>query len=400
MFENIRKEFPILEECTYLISNSLGAVPRKAKSSLERFYSLWSKSGVSAWHDEWWDLSRNVGDRVGEILGAGQDEVTMMTHATQAHWVALSTQFSQKDKTRNTIIMTDQDFPSSIYAVTQVAKSMGWSIDMVSSKGQPGLDMEAIVQRINDKTLFVATSHVYFKSAYIQDIAFVSAKARQAGALTLIDGYHAPGCVPVDVKALGVDFYVGGCLKWLCGGPGNAFLYVNPERQDQFQPALTGWLAHVSPFSFDLNMNFSRGAYKFMSGTPPIPCLYTALAGLEIIISLGITKIRKKSLHQTELIIKKAKASGFDVYTPLDQDHRGGAVSISVPHTFQVKQALEKRNIKVDFRKGQTHEPDVIRVGPHFYTLDAEIEFLFEAIDVILNSGEYKYYSEEINHVT
>lgn len=296
--------------------------------------------------------------------------------------------------------MTSLDFPSEIYAITEIAKFMDWELEIVESHGQAGIDVDEIVDKIDSRTLFVATSHVYYKSAYIQDVAKISDKARQLGALTLIDGYHGPGTLPVDVKQLDVDFYVGGCLKWLCGGPGNAFLYVRPELASSLEPRLTGWFGHQDPFLMVPEMEYTLGSYRFMAGTPPIPCLYTALPGLSIIKKIGISQIRKKSIRQTEIIIKKAKDRGFLFFTPEEEDLRGGAVSIAPPHGFPVKQALDKRGIKVDFRKGAEKEPDVIRIAPHFYTEDKEIDTLFEEIDDILKKGEYKEYSPKIKDAT
>lgn len=397
--EAIRREFPILEHCTYLISNSLGAAPRKIHEELDRYYSLWVEEGVSAWEKEWWDLSRNVGNRVAMLIGAGEDEVTMMTNATHCHWVALSTKFLAKTEKRKKIIMTDHDFPSTIYSASRISKFMGWEIDLIQSHGRPYINVENILKRIDENTLFVAISHVLFKSAYIQNISRITAQAHRVGALTLIDGYHAPGTIPVDVKQLDVDFYIGGCLKWLCGGPGNAFLYVRPELESSLKPQLTGWFAHRTPFSFSQEMEYTKGSYKFMSGTPPVPCLYTALAGLEIIKNIGISKIRRKSVSQTNMIINKAIEREFRIFTPEEDNFRGGAVSINLPHAFQVKQALGKKRIKVDFRKGN-NEPDVIRVGPHFYTKNREIDNLFREIDKIYSSGEFKKFPDEIKHVT
>jgi kynureninase len=396
----IRKEFPILKRCVYLISNSLGAVPKKAMENLQQFYQMWAEEGVSAWQKEWWDLSQKVGNQVAYFLGAGEDEVTMTPNATHCHWVALSTKFLAKDERRKKIIMTDHDFPSIIYAVSKISDFRGWKLEIVKSNGQPGIDVEDILKRIDEKTLFVATSHVYFKSAYIQDIKQISARAREVGALTLIDGYHAPGIIPLDVKKLDVDFYIGGCLKWLCGGPGNAFLYVRPELSENLQPQLTGWFAHREPFLFAQEMEYARGGQKFMSGTPPVPCLYTARSGLEILKKIGIPEIRDKSLSLTELIIKKAKERGYRLFTPEENNLRGGSVSISLPHAFPLKQALEKRGIKVDFRRGKDKEPDVIRVGPHFYTKNEEIDILFREIDAIYTAGELKKFPKGIRHVT
>lgn len=401
--DSIRKEFPVLEQCTYLISNSLGAVPCRAKDYLESFYSMWAEEGVSAWEREWWDLSRKMGNQVAFLLGAGRDEVTMAANATLCHWVALSTQFKAtqagQDK-RNRIIMTEHDFPSVIYAVRRISDFMGWEIEIIESHGQPGIDAEDVLRKIDERTLIVATSHVYFKSAYIQDIKRIASQARAAGALTLIDGYHAPGVIPVDVKQLDVDFYIGGCLKWLCGGPGNAFLYVRPKLADKLEPHLTGWFAHRHPFHFSQDMSYIQGSYRFMSGTPPIPCLYTAQAGLEIIREIGIPEIRKKSLALTRLILDEIQNRDFRPFTPQEENQRAGAVSFGLPHAFAVKQALDQRDVKVDFRKGEGKEPDVLRIGPHFYTKKEEIEILFREIEAIYQSGEYKRFPDDIRHVT
>jgi kynureninase len=398
--EIVRNEFPILSKCVYLISNSLGAVPRQVREDLLAYYDLWSEQGVGAWRQEWWDLAKHVGNEVASLLHAEKDSVTMMTNATQAHWIALSTQFLPRNPRRKKIVMTDHDFPSSLYAVEKISEFMEWDVQVVQSYGKPGVDLEQICDHIDDQTLFVATSHVYFKSAYVQDIAKIADQARRMGAWTLIDGYHAPGCIPVHLAELDVDFYIGGCLKWLCGGPGNAFLYVKPDLATRLQPQLTGWLAHKSPFVFAPDMDYTHGSYRFLSGTPSIPSLYTARSGIEIINRIGLPQIRQKSIAQTRQIIKNSRQRDFDVFSPEDDTQRGGAVSVHLPYAFQVKQALEKKQFKVDFRKGKGTEPDVIRIGPHFYTEDEEIRSLFKAIDTIYATKEYWAFPDEINHVT
>ncbi len=396
----LREEFPILAKCVYLISNSMGAVPRQVREDIMAYYNLWSDQGVSAWSQEWWDLGRNVGDKVASLLHAKKDTVTMMPNATHAHWIALSTRFLFKDRSRTKIVMTDHDFPSSLYAIQKISEFMDWSVQVVQSHGKAGIDVEDILDHIDDRTLFVATSHVYFKTAYVQDVLKISNRARQVGAWTVIDGYHAPGCISVNLSELGVDFYIGGCLKWLCGGPGNAFLYVKPELASRIQPQLTGWLAHNSPFSFSIDMAYTKDSYRFMSGTPPIPSLYAARTGLEFIDSIGIPQIRQKSISQTRLIIESSLKRNFGIFSPEEDTKRGGAVSVHLPHAFQVKQALEVRQFKVDFRKGKNSEPDVIRIGPHFYTQDEEIHSLFEMIDTIYATREYRSFPEETKHVT
>ncbi|MFQ6037147.1 MAG: aminotransferase class V-fold PLP-dependent enzyme [Candidatus Aminicenantales bacterium] len=387
--EAIRKNFPILGKGTYLISNSLGAMPRQAEEALEHYMRLWREKGVAAWEEEWWDLSRDVAGRVAEIIGAGPEDVTMMPSATQAHWVVLSTQFSRKPGKRRRVVATDQDFPSILYGLSRICEFMGWDLEVVPSRGGFGVDVQDVLGRTDEQTLFVCTSHVHFRSAFIQDVAQIARKAHEVGALTVIDGYHAPGTLPVDVRALGVDFYIGGCLKWLCGGPGSAFLYVRPDLRRTLEPGLTGWLAHPKPFDFSLEMAYTEGSYRFMSGTPPIPSLYTARAGLEAIQKVGISQIRKKSLEQTGRIISKARERGFAVHTPQSEEARGGAVSVEVPHAHRVSSVLLNRGVWVDFRKGRSGESDVIRVGPHFYTRNEEIESLFAHIDEILEAEDF-----------
>ncbi len=399
-FQSIRDLFPILNKCVYLNSNSLGAVPTQVAEDLISFYKAWAENGVSAWRETWWELPRKIGRKLSFLLGAGNDEITMIPNASIAYWVALSTQFGIKNGTRNKIVMTDHDFPSSLYAVSEIARFMEWEVELIPSYGQPGIDVETIINKIDERTLFVATSHVYFKSGYIQDISKISDRAKRVGAITLIDGYHAPGSIPVNLTDLGVDFYVGGCLKWLCGGPGNAFLYVSKNLKSKIKPRLTGWFAHNNPFVFSSDMEFTEGAYKFMSGTPAVPSLYTASAGLDIIANVGVSQIREKSQEQTRLIIDKAAERGFVLFSPDEDGFRGGSVSLSIPFGYPVKQALEEHGIIIDYRKGLGQEPDIIRVGPHFYTSDEEINVFFDTLDEIYSSEEYKNYPDEIKTVT
>lgn len=386
----IRENFPILANCVYLISNSLGAVPRTASAELERYYSLWSEWGVEAWEKEWWEMSRKVGDSLAVLLGAPPDTVTMMPNATTAHWVALSGLFSEKGKKRNKIVVSERDFPSTLYAVGSIAETMGWHVDIVQGPVNSLLDSEKIIEHLDEETLVVATSHVCFKSAAIQDVKSICRRAAEVGAVSIIDGYHAPGVIEVDVRNIGADFYIGGCLKWLCGGPGNAFLYVRPGINREIEPRLTGWFAHKNPFEFSTEMEYTHGSYKFMSGTPPVPCLYAAKAGLEMIHSIGTEQIRRNSLMLTDMIFREASNRGFGIYTPEDKDKRAGAVSLEIPHGGAVKQALSQRKFIVDFRKGGEHEPDTIRVAPHFYNRPQEILNFFAEVDDIISSGAYK----------
>jgi kynureninase len=295
--------------------------------------------------------------------------------------------------------MSDQDFPSSLYAVEAIGRAMGWQTVIVSA-GSAGADPEPLLREIDDRTLWVATSHVHFKTSAIQDIAHICRRARGQGAMSLIDGYHAPGVIPLDVKELGADFYVGGCLKWLCGGPGTAFLYVRPGLAASHKPLLTGWAGHRRPFNFSPRMEYAEKSRGFQSGTPAVPSLYAAQAGLDIIRRVGLPQIRRKSLKLTGRILDLAEERGWPPLTPRQDGRRGGHVAFHVPHAFQLKQALEAKGIKLDYRRGGKGELDLLRVGPHFYNSAEEVGVLFCELDRLLSSGDYKRFPSSAFSVT
>jgi kynureninase len=242
-----------------------------------------------------------------------------------------------------------------------------------------------VIDAIDERTLCVALSHVLFKSAYIHDVAPIAARARSRGALSIIDGYQAVGAMPVNVKELGIDVYIGGCLKWLCGGPGAAFLWVDPERRASLTPRLTGWMAHRNPFAFAATLDRRDDAWRFLHGTPNISALYAARHGLEMIGAIGLEAIRAKSLRQTSLILELASAHGWPARAPADRSRRGGTVALDVPHGLAVSRSLKRREILCDYRTGAG-----IRFSPHFYSTDEEIAAAVEAVREILEEGSWE----------
>jgi kynureninase len=231
----------------------------------------------------------------------------------------------------------------------------------------------------------VAVSHVLFRSAYIMDANAIVERAHAVGALVMLDAFHSVGVIPVDVKRSGTDFLTGGVLKWLCGGPGGAFLYTAPSVRNVLTPALTGWQAHARPFAFEPEQDPAQGAWRWLNGTPVIPALYAAAEGPKLVRRAGIERVRAKSMRQTARLIALAGERGYEVHAPRDPERRGGTVAFRVPHAYEVSQALLARDIIVDYR------PDAgIRVAPHFYTHDDEIEAAVRAIDEILATGDWK----------
>lgn len=381
---SFRPDFPILERTTYLVSNSLGAMPRTVADRLAEYVDDWAELGVRAWANGWWEMPVTVGDEIAPLIGAGRGEVVMIPNVTMAQATVLSS--LEYSAPRNRIVMTEQDFPSVSYVYRSLATRLGAEIEVVpASPDGIGVDLDHLLARIDERTRLVAISHVLFRSAYIMDVEAICRRAHDVGALVSLDSFHAVGVIPVDVRTIGCDFLTGGVLKWLCGGPGGCFLYVAPEIRTRLQPALTGWQAHARPFAFEPEMDFARDAFRWLGGTPVIPALYAASEGPKILRRAGITAIREKSMRQTSRLIALADKRGYSVKAPRDASRRGGTVAVDVPHGYEVSQFLLARNVLVDYRPNAG-----IRIAPHFYTSDAELDHAMESIDEALASDAWR----------
>lgn len=389
-----RHDFPILERTTYLVSNSLGAMPRAVPERLAEYVDQWAERGVRAWADGWWEMPVSVGDEIAPLIGASPGEVAMLPNVTIAQASVLSAM--EYEAPRDAIVMTELDFPSVRYVYDGLATRLGARIVVVpASADGSSVDMDRLLAAIDERTALVAISHVLFRSAYIVDVAAVCRRAREVGARVSLDAFHSVGVMPVDVKALGVDFLSGGVLKWLCGGPGGAFLYASPEASRSLKPSFTGWQAHERPFGFEDGMRYADGAWRWLNGTPPIPALFAAVEGPRIVRRAGIDEIRTKSLRQTSRLIELADARGYRVSAPRDPALRGGTVAFDVPHSFGVSRALLANDIIVDYRPNAG-----IRVAPHFYTSDAELDRAVSTIDDILRDGAWKRFESDRSTVT
>ena len=368
-----RSEFPILEHTTYLASHTLGPMPRKAADRLAEFARMWAERGIRSWAEGWWASPMEVGDQIGRIVGAPPGSTVMQQNVAIAEAIALSC-FRPVDPSRNRVVYERANFPSVRYLY----------------EAQPDLEVvvcendEEIVERIDERTLLVPISHVLFKESEIQDVEPIVRRAHEVGAHVILDCYQSAGIVPVHVTALGVDFAVGGSVKWLCGGPANGWLYVRPDLAATLEPTYTGWQAHERPFAFEEEMEYASGAARFLTGTPNPAAHYAGTAGYDLIEEIGVERIRENSLRQTQLLIDIADAAGFDVYSTRDLVRRGGAVIVSVPDGAAVYAELETRGILGDFRPGAG-----IRLGPHFFSTDDEIRFAVSQVVDILETGAF-----------
>ncbi len=368
-----RSEFPILEHTTYLINHSLAAMPAKVEERLAEYARMWRERGIRSWGEGWWTMPMTVGDQIGRIIGGPPGSTVMHQNVAVAEAIVLSCFFPIGE--RNRVVYERANFPSVRYLY----------------QAQPDLevvvceDEGAIVDAIDERTLLVPISHVLFKTGEIQEIEPIIRRAHEVGAHVILDCYQSAGIVPFDVAALNVDFAVGGSVKWLCGGPGNGWLYVRPDLADRLEPTYTGWQAHERPFGFEEEMEYAAGAARFLSGTPNVPALYAATPGYDLIEEVGVDRIRANSLRQTQLLIDLADAAGFEVRSPRDASRRGGTVTVYVPDFPAVHKELTAREILCDFR------PDAgIRLGPHFFTSDDELRHAIEQIGEIVESGAYE----------
>jgi kynureninase len=371
-----RARFGALDRHCHLISNSLGAMPDAARNWAMRYLDDWSGRSVRAWEESWWMLARTVGDKIGALAGAAPDTVSMHPNVTSAEAVVLSC--FDLGRPRDKVVMVEMEFPSILYLYREWLRGRG-RLEIIPCPDGVSVPTERLLAAIDESTLLVPISHVLFRSSCIVDARAVIRRAHEVGAMVVLDVFQSLGCVPVDLAELEVDFAVGGCLKWLCGGPGACFLYVRPDLAQRLDPRFTGWLAHREPFAFDPGpLLRTGGSYRFQSGTPNIPALYTCQAGLDITAEIGIRAIREHSQGLTGRLLAEARERNWPTTVPADAAHRAGTVALNLPEGRAIADELCRRDMLVDYRPRAG-----IRVSPHFYNTPHEIDRLVAEIERI-----------------
>ncbi len=378
-----RSEFPILERTTYMISNSLGAMPRGVYERMKSYADSWGLRGVRAWEEGWWDMAVRTGDGIGSLIGAGRGEISLHQNVTIVQAI-ISSCFDFRGP-RNKVVLVDLEFPSIQYFYNEQTR-FGARVETIPSEDGIRIPLEKVLAAIDETTLLVPISLVLFRSSTIVNARAIIERAHRVGAHVILDLFQAAGTIPIDVRVLGCDFAVGGVLKWLCGGPGVGYLYVRSDLRAKCKPAFTGWLAHQRPFNFETGAIDRRDdSFRYLNGTPHIPALYACQPGLEILNEVGIGPIREKSMRQTARIIAGAQARGWRVNTPMDPAERAGTVSIDCPNAPEVMRELIAREILVDYRPKAG-----IRLSPHFYNADEEIDFALAQIEEILATRAFE----------
>jgi kynureninase len=386
-----RGEFPILDRTTYMISNSLGAMPRRVYQAMRAYADSWAERGVRAWEEGWWEMAVAGGDQIAPLIGAGPGEISLHQNVTLTQAV-ISSCFDFRGP-RNKIVMVDLEFPSIQYFYHE-QRRRGARVEVLGAENPIGFHLEKFLAAIDETTLLVPISLVLFRSSYIVNARAIIERAHQVGAHVILDTFQAAGTIPVDVRSLGTDFAVGGVLKWLCGGPGVGYLYVREDLRAKLKPSLTGWIAHRRPFAFETGAIDPReDSYRYLNGTPHIPALFACRPGLEILNQVGIAAIREKSVRLTTRLIEGAKSRGYKVNTPENPAERGGTVSVDCPHAYEVCRELLAREILVDYRPQAG-----VRLSPHFYSLEDECDFALAQMEEILETGAWEKHATAVTH--
>ncbi|HPF14067.1 MAG: aminotransferase class V-fold PLP-dependent enzyme [Planctomycetes bacterium] len=381
-----RERFPILRSSTYLVNHSLGAMPIGVYDRLKAYADQWAERGVRAWTEGWWTSAVDVGNVLGRIMNAPKDSVVMHQNVSVVQsMIASALDFGGK---RNKVVYTDQNFPSNMY-VWEGFRPQGARIHVVPSDAGGIVPTERLLEAIDEETLIVPISMVCFRNSYLQDVQAICQRAREVGALVLLDTYQTLGTVPVDVQALGVDMLCGGSVKWLLGGPGAGYLYMRPDLMESMHSRITGWAAHAEPFAFEEGaQRYAKGPMGWMHGTPGVPCYLAAQEGYETVLEVGVETIRAYSIQLNNRLAEQLTERGFTLFGPKRAEQRGGTLTVALADDENgpaFVRALEKRNILIDHRPGAG-----LRISPHFYTLQDELDELAEALSDIRQSGAWR----------
>src|SRR5579859_3600663 len=368
----LRSEFPLLDRCIYFNACSLGPLPRRGAAALARYAQDWDENGTPVWSSHWLPLLARFRERIGELLHAPAGSTAIAPSVS----VALTTLATglPLPAGRRKVLIGELDFPTIGH---QFLSRTGFEVEFVPSRDGMTIPLEAFAERIDERTALVATTHLFYTTGYLQDVRAIADAAHAAGALCLVDGYQTCGCVPIDVDALGCDAFVGGCLKWLSGGPGNAFLYMRPDLIPTARPQGTGWFATREPFSFTLQeLVFADDARRLETGTWAMASHYAGLAGLELVLEVGVASIQERLRDLTGRILERCDEASVRTFTPRERARRCGIVTLQCDHPEEVEAALHREGVIVDSRPGR------VRLSPHWCVTEEELE---RGMDLVLH---------------
>ena len=386
------------EKITYFEGNSGGRLPKTTMAlGQDLVQRQWGQRLLRSWSDDWMELSARIGDKIAQLLGAEEGEV-LVADSTSVVLYKLVVAALQAQTGRTGIVTDDMNFPSDLYIIQAAAQLVNGhhTIKMVGSDDDIAIPSSKIVEAIDDNTALVVLSHVSFKSSYVYDMARITQKAHDHGALVLWDVSHSAGALPIDFASCGVDLGVGCSYKYLNGGPGApAFLYIRKTHQSGLFNPISGWFGHQSPFDFVKNYEPAGTIDRFLTGTPPVISIALIEPGVDLILEAGIENIRQKSVSQTDYLISLWDAGladlDFVLKTPREPDVRGSHISFGHIDGHRINRALRDfYNIYTDFRA-----PDNLRIGiTPLYMTYQDIHLVFSALQEIVVDKLYERYPQ------
>jgi len=363
-----RRHFPSVERTLHFASHTLGAMPAGVAESLAEYANTWDQRGIRAWEERWMGVPSQVAGAIARLLGGAEGTVSLHPNVTSAQDVALSCVTFRPERPR--LVCTAEDFPSVLYLYEGLARR-GAEVVRVPARAGRRMIEEDIVAAIDERTAVVAISLVLFRTAQVLELSAIARRAREVGALLMVDAYQGAGVLDLDVKRDDLDLVTGGSIKWLCGGPGTSYLYVRPQLAPTLSPAVTGWFGHEQPFAFDTDgpHRLHAGERRFWNGTPSIPAYLASRPGIELVAGIGGAAIREKSLRLTSRMLELAREWGWKVGSPLEEARRGGTVCLDLPNAAAVCADLLAQDVLLDHRPGVG-----LRLAPHFYTRADEVD--------------------------
>ena len=367
-----REDYPILAHTTYMNSNSMGAMPRSVGPALQRYAEDWARDGVEVW-PKWFEILEATADSAARFLGAPAGQTILNQNVAYFQAAVASSLSFPKD--RNKVVVEALQFPNVLY-VWDRYRELGADLTLVPSDDGMTVPLDRMLAAIDERTAIVPLSHGIYVSGALQDVKAITRRAHEVGALVMVDVYQTAGCVPIDVLDWDVDIAVGGSHKWLCGGPGTAFMWMKPELRERLQPRITGWMGHDAPFSFEpAPIRFAKGHRHFLAGTPSMPAYYAALAAYENLHAIGLPRIRAHNLALSQILIDRAQQAGLTLHSPVADDQRTGFVAVDFATSEAACHQLIAENFKLDWRPGCG-----LRLGPHFYNTEDEVHRLMDRI--------------------
>ena len=369
--ERWRREFPITSELVYLNNCSLTPLPERGRKAIEQFATEWSQQGGRAWYDRWIGEYEALRADIARVLGASVDEIAIEPNVS-AGLVGIASTFDYAKRPK--VIVSDLDFPTDGHAFLAV-EQRGAQVEFVRSPDRVRVPLELFEKAVDERTATVCTGHVYFTTGWIQDVKALAEICHRKGAKLVVDAYQSIGAFPFDVRASGVDYLVGGTLKWLMGGPGIAFLYARRDVADAARPSAVGWWGVADPFAFDVeHLDPGKGARRFEYGTPAVAAIYAARAGISLLEEIGVATVRERHMLLSQRLVEGARAQGWTVRCPTDAKQRTTIVTLEHPDPHVVVDALRAQKVITDYR------PALVRLSPHYFNTTDEIDRALELL--------------------